>query len=356
MLRITLDDTQRQALRQFARHEVGRLSERAHFVLMAGQGVAPSEIARLMGYTVNTVKDWVSRYDEHGLAGLADEPRSGRPVRERHLTDILETQASPSPTVYGYVQAVWTVGLMVWHLATRFGVQVSGSTVRRAFRAIRFSWHRPKLAPARRPDPERAEKEARLQAVLADPQATLIAADECDVCLLATLRAMWQRVKTQVRLPTPGQNAKLGVFGGLNLRTGDWHYQIRPHKRSSDFTAFLSGLVSAYAVGTIYVILDNVSIHHSQATLKWLSTHPRLHLVYLPTYSGHQLNPVEKVWWQLKRTIAANRNFRNIAQMEAALHACLRAFRPDALLRLTNSEVTRQAQLALATSSRTSGD
>ena len=354
MLCITLDDTQRAALRQFARHAVGRQSERAHFVLLSDQGHAPGEIGRWMGYSVNTVKRWLARYGAQGLDGLADEPRSGRPVRERHLRDVVEAQASQAPTSYGYVHALWTVGLLVWHLANRFGLHVSASNVRRTLHALRFSWHRPKLAPARRRDPARAEKEARLQVVLADPQAILLAEDECDVCLLATLRAMWQRVKAQVRLPTPGQNAKLGVFGALNLRTGQWHYQVGAHKRSADFTAFLATLLAAYAVGTLYVLLDNVSIHHSKATLAWLAAHPRVQLVPLPTYSGHQLNPVEKVWWQLKRTLAANRNFTHVAQLEASVHACLRALRPDALLHLTNCAVTRQAQLALALPSGTS--
>ena len=287
---------------------------------------------------------------------MADEPRSGRPVRERHLTDVVEAQAAQAPPAYGYVQAIWTVGLLVLHLATRFDLHVSAASVRRALKRLRFSWHRPKLAPARRRDAELIEKEARLQAVLADPLATLIAEDECEVGLLATVRAMWQRVKTQVRLPTPGQNAKRGVFGALNLRTGQWHYQVSAHKRSAEFTAFLDTLLVAYTVGTIYVILDNVSIHHSQATLTWLAAHPRLQLVYLPTYTGHRLNPVEKVWWQLKRTIAANRNFTDVAQLEATVQRCLGAFRPDALLRLTNCEVTRQAQRALSTPSGTSGD
>lgn len=346
-VRITLDDTQRTALRQFARQAVGRLSERAHFVLLSDQGLAPDEIGRLIGYTVNTVKLWLSRYLDQGLDGLADEPRSGRPLRERHLTDVVEAQASQAPPSYGYVQAIWTVGLLVAHLATRFHLQASVSSVRRALRALRFSWHRPKLAPARRPDPERLEKQAHLQAILADPSAILVGEDECEVELLATVRAMWQRVRTQVRLPTPGKNAKRAVFGALNLRTGCWHYQVSARKRSVEFTAFLGTLLTSYAIGTIYVILDNATIHHSQVTLTWLAAHPRLQLAYLPTYAGHRLNPVEKVWWQLKRTIAANRNFTDLTQLEATVHRCLRAFRPAALLHLTNCEMTRQAQRAL---------
>ena len=78
-----------------------------------------------------------------------------------------------------------------------------------------------------------------------------------------------------------------------------WHFTISKHKRSTDFIAFLTVVLSSYAIDAIYILVDNASIHHSAATRKWLLAHPRLQLVYLPTYTGHQLNPVEKVWWQL---------------------------------------------------------
>jgi len=347
MLRITLNDNQRQELRDMGRHAIGRDSERAHFVLMSDQGMSPVEIGRVMGYSASRVRAWLERYREGGAAGLNDQPRSGRPLNEPHLTDVLETQASQPPTVYGYLQSVWTVGLLLLHLSMRYSVASSDSGLRRAFKAIRFSWHRPKLSPAHRPDPDRAVKEARLETVLADGAATVIAADECDVCLLAIVRAMWQRVKTQLRLPTPGQNAKLGIFGGLNVRTGQWDFTLSARKRSADFIAFLTVLLTRYATGVIYVIVDNASIHHSAATLKWLLTHPRVQLVYLPTYSGHQLNPVEKVWWQLKRHIAANRNFKSLDELQLVIRACLLSFSPDALLQLTQSDVTRKARLAL---------
>ena len=347
MLRIELNDNQRAELRRMGRQAIGRESERSHFVLMTEGGMSATEIGRAMGYSGSRVTDWVERYVREGVAGLKDQERSGRPKEELHLTDVLEAQASQPPTVYGYLQTVWTVGLMLLHLAVRYDVHSSDSGLRRAFKTIQFSWHRPKLSPARRPDPTRALKEAQLETVLADGAATVIAADECDVCLLAMVRAMWQRVKTQVRLPTPGQNAKLGVFGGLNLRTGQWHFTISKHKRSTDFIAVLTLLLSSYVTSTIYVIVDNASIHHSAATRKWLLAHPRLQLVYLTTYSGHLLNPVEKVWWQLKRYICANRNFKSLAELETAIKSCLLSFSPTALLQLTHSDVTRKSRLAI---------
>ena len=166
---------------------------------------------------------------------------------------------------------------------------------------------------------------------------------------------MWQRVGTQVRIPTPGQNAKRGVFGALNVRTGEWFYQLTAHKRSADFLAFLRQLEVAYPTGRVYVLVDNASIHTSRAVQRWLLTQERLVLVYLPTYSGHRLNPVEKVWWALTgntrtrpargASVAANRAFRNLAELDAAIQRYFADFPHARVLALINCELVRKAQM-----------
>ncbi len=92
--------------------------------------------------------------------------------------------------------------------------------------------------------------------------------------------------------------------------------------------------------------MDNAAIHTSRAVRAWLEGQCRLELVYLPTYSGHQLNPVEKVWWALKGAIAANRSFRSLAELDGAIARFFAAFTPEAAIRLTNSDLTRAAQAA----------
>jgi transposase len=344
MLHITLNDTQRAELRQLARQAIGRVSERAHFVLLSDQGHSPPEIGDLMGYDTATVRTWLKAYQDQSCAGLDDAPRSGRPAKEKDLTAIVQAQASQSPPTFGYLQTCWTVALLMLHLWERFRVKVRPTTLRRALHSACFGWKRPKLAPARRPDPHAAEKQAKLNEILADAEATLIAEDECDIHLLAVVRSMWQRVGEQLRFSTPGQNAKRGVFGGLNLRTGEWFYHITGRKRSVEFLAFLTALLTAYPVGTIYVIVDNASIHTSRAVEKWLAAQTRVQLVYLPTYSGHRLNPVEKVWWDLKDDIAANRSFKSLTDLEHAIRRYFATLTQERALHLTNCEVTRAAQ------------
>ena len=81
MIRVNLTETQRQDLRLRARREMGRISERLHFVLLADQGRSPPEIARMYGYHTATVRYWLRRYLSRGASGLHDEAKSGRPAQ-----------------------------------------------------------------------------------------------------------------------------------------------------------------------------------------------------------------------------------------------------------------------------------
>jgi len=238
------------------------------------------------------------------------------------------------------------VALLVHHLRERFRIKVSAATLRQALKRAGFRWTRPKLVLPRRRDPQAEEKRAKLAQAVADPDATVLAEDECDMHLLPVLRAMWQRVGQQLHILTPGQNAKRAVFGALNLRTGEWFYHLTCHKRGIEFIAFLSTLLAAYPLGPIYVIVDNASIHTSRAIQTWLATNSRLQLVYLPTYSGHRLNPVEKVWWALKDYISANRSFKSLAELDQAIRRHFAVLTREAALHLPNSETARTAQAA----------
>jgi transposase len=157
--------------------------------------------------------------------------------------------------------------------------------------------------------------------------------DECDVHLLPVLRAMWMRRGQQVRVPTPGTNRKRAVFGALAWTTGRWVYQITERKRAVEFIAFLEQLLRAYPDQPLLLVLDNASIHHAHAVATWLGEHAQVHLLYLPAYSGHRHNPVEKVWWRLNGQIAANRLHGSIEALVAAIHAFFATFPPEDALR-----------------------
>lgn len=70
-------------LRLLARSRKGeaRLRERARICWLSHQGQRVAAIAAAVGVTDCTVRRWIHRFNAQGLAGLADEPRAGRPPR-----------------------------------------------------------------------------------------------------------------------------------------------------------------------------------------------------------------------------------------------------------------------------------
>ena len=87
MLQLKVDNNEYAELRQLARQAVGRVSERAHFVLLSAQGYSAPEIGDLLDYDAQTVRIWLKAYQQQRCAGLADAPRSGRPPIDRHLSE-----------------------------------------------------------------------------------------------------------------------------------------------------------------------------------------------------------------------------------------------------------------------------
>ena len=82
---IVLVPVQRRLLLARARRASGEHRDvlRARIVLAAAGGAPNAAIARSLGVTDDTVRKWRRRFCEHGLDGLRDRPRTGRPRRVR---------------------------------------------------------------------------------------------------------------------------------------------------------------------------------------------------------------------------------------------------------------------------------
>jgi transposase len=149
--------------------------------------------------------------------------------------------------------------------------------------------------------------------------ATVLYLDECDLQLLPVIRACWMKGPRR-RGPTPGQNVRRTLFGALDARTGGMVWTPRARKRASDFVAFLGHLARAYPVGEVVLVMDNVIPHDAKLVRQWLAhpDHARFRVLWLPKYSAHEHNPIERVWGLLKNAVAANRLHGSIEELVAA--------------------------------------
>jgi transposase len=58
-----------------------RLLHRLHSVALVAYGLSASEVARIFDDSPRAVAYWVRRFKQHGLAGLEEESRPGRPSK-----------------------------------------------------------------------------------------------------------------------------------------------------------------------------------------------------------------------------------------------------------------------------------
>src|SRR2546422_8548082 len=97
MIHLHVSDTQRQELEQVSRRAVGRVALRAQMVLLSARGYSVPRIAAIHDCGEDVVRTWLRRYAEGGVAGLEDEPRSGRPPKDPLARHIVDAQAQQSP-------------------------------------------------------------------------------------------------------------------------------------------------------------------------------------------------------------------------------------------------------------------
>jgi transposase len=93
-------------LRKLAKSESdARIARRILAIANALDGMSREEAAQSAGMDRQTLRDWVIRYNEHGLDGLADRERDGRPPKlnaEEKAELIPIVLAGPDPEASGF--------------------------------------------------------------------------------------------------------------------------------------------------------------------------------------------------------------------------------------------------------------
>jgi hypothetical protein len=120
------------------------------------------------------------------------------------------------------------------------------------------------------------------------------------------------------RVTTPGINRRRAFFGALDAVTGHWFFVDHDRKLAVHFVAFLHRLSVTYPTGPLYLALDQAPAHTAKVVQTWLKAHPHVTLLWLPKYTAHELNPVERIWGLMKSAVAADRLAGSIEDLTAA--------------------------------------
>jgi transposase len=291
------------------------LAQRARIVLLAADGLSNTRIAELIGVSRPTVIGWRSRYASGGLAGLDEEPRSGRP---RHLDhrQIVAATLRPPPGKYGVTH--WSSRLLARHL------KIGDATVARA-------WREYGVAPWRS-ESFRFSTDPQLEAKVVDVVGLYLHPPENAVVLCVDEKSQIQALdRTAPILPLqPGlaerrshdyvRHGTSTLFAALEIATGQVTAACKPRHRHQEFLAFLRQVTRAYPAGELHLVMDNYAAHKHPKVRAWLAANPRVVVHFAPTHASW-MNLVE-VWFSIIERQAIHRGtFASVRDLNAKIRA-----------------------------------
>jgi transposase len=145
-LEIADADVMRLAIQhEIARSDESRYDHRLHGLLLVAGGHSCLQVAELFGEDRRTVQRWVSRFETHGLTGLRDGARSGRPATlgTKQWT-ALGRDLRRGPQEFGHAGHLWDGKQLSAHLRLRYGVGLGVRQCQRIFGHMGFRLRKPR--------------------------------------------------------------------------------------------------------------------------------------------------------------------------------------------------------------------
>ena len=145
-LEITDPEVMKIAIQQeIARSDESRYDHRLHGLLLVTGGQSCQQVAELFGEDRRTVQRWVKRFESHGLKGVREGERPGRPTTlDAKQWAALGRDLRRVPQDFGHAGHLWDGKMLSEHLRQRYGVVLGVRQCQRVFGQMGFRLRKPR--------------------------------------------------------------------------------------------------------------------------------------------------------------------------------------------------------------------
>jgi len=259
------------------------------------------EIARVVGVNVSTVIGWSKRFQQEGVVGLKSKTRGRRYLSGRTLTLVQEWQlrsviVGENPKQMSLPYALWNRRAVMQLVKILFDIDMPIRTVGEYLLRWGYTPQRP-IKRALEQNPAKVEQwmnetyptiAARAKA----EGAVIYWGDETAVAEDGHwLRGYAPAGQTPV-LAAPNKRHGLSMISAISNQGLVRFEFIEEAMNTELFIGFMEKLV-ADSPQKVFLILDNLKVHHAKKVTAWLEEHKaRIEVFYLPPYSP-EINPDE---------------------------------------------------------------
>jgi transposase len=274
--------------------------------------VPVERIAAGMGMRRSTVFAWKKAWKAEGLQALHAKVIPGRPaaISPEQLEQFALLVRDHTPADHGFDQALWTRELIGALLEQRFGVAFTPQWVGTLMRRIGFSPQRP-VYRASQQDPEKVKAWREgvypaIKAQAAQVGATIYFGDEAHLRQDFHAGTTWAPVGQTPVVESSAKRESVSMISAIEPR-GSIHFSVFTGSCNAErFIDFCRDVLHDDG-GTVFLILDNSSIHKATAVKQFVAEcEGRLKLFFLPGYAP-TCNADEWVWKNVKHDRAGRR-------------------------------------------------
>lgn len=314
------EDARFQTLEQL--HERHKQVVRLH-----RKGIGVMRIVELSGLSYPTVRGVVDRYEQGGAEAIKPVPRGRRAGEGRHLSDeqerlIRQIICDKRPEQLKMEFALWNRAAVMQLIERECGISLSVRGVGNYLKRWGFTPQKPiKKAYEQRPEAVKSWLDNEYPAIEQRARAEggeIHWGDETAVVNTDVRgRSYSPAGKTPVTYAVGGTRQKLSMIATVTNQ-GKTRWMIIDEAFNSDkLIEFLEALIKD-AEKKVFLILDNLRVHHSKPVKKWVEEHKeKIELFYLPSYSP-ELNPEERLNADLKQAIYTKVPVRTKDKLKAA--------------------------------------
>jgi transposase len=289
------ESDKKQLTALFKYHDSHSVRRRSHAILLSADGFTIDEIARIYQIHRDTVGTTFDRWKRDGIAGLFDDPRSGRPPKlsNEEADEAVKLLKEEPRSIKKALAAT----------REKTGKEISEWTLKRIAKSAELRWKRMRKSVKGKRDQAEfelvQEEITSLHKQETAGEVDLYYFDESGFSLTPEVPYAWQAVGETIEIPS-SRSKRLNVLGFCNKQQDFHATTVQGYVDSEVVIACFDQFCDTINKKTI-VVVDNASMHTSSKFKGKLGEWEEngLTVKFLPTYSP-ELNLIEIVWRFIK--------------------------------------------------------
>lgn len=333
MNQITLNqDSRKKVKREMKAAQIKgemRYYKRLQAFLLLDLRLSLAEVAEFLRHTLRTLYTWLHLFITKGIKGLKPKSPKGRKAKlSKRQKQELKLKIVAGPESNGYPSGRWTAAMIQSLILQHWGKEYATKYISELLNGLGLSHKKMELFSHREDIKAREKwKNETWPELVRKAQregATILYEDESTFRMWSRNAYSWGEKGIPLKGTAYMNNVFQKVFGALELQSGRFIFRQAESLKATEFSKFLKYLLTRYNC-KIYLVVDNGSSHKGQIIRDFLTKNERIELVRLPVYSP-QLNPIEKLWKQIKQERLHNRFFASEKVFRKELLKALRLF------------------------------